>query len=136
MDADINTANILLEEEFSFKSIVQKGDARGRTWGFPTLNQRYPENLAEVKRGVYQTIVTIGGKNYNAVTNIGVRPTYETPFVAAESFVLGYDGNCYGEAVTTKLIKYLREEKKFDNRQELIEAIKNDAEYVSKNSRV
>ena len=135
-DGDIETANLLLEGEFSFDAEVQKGDARGRTWGFPTLNQRYPENLAEVKRGVYQTVVTIGGKEYNAVTNIGVRPTYETPFVAAESFVLDYDGNCYGEGVKTRLIRYLREEKKFDTKEELIAAIKNDAEYVKKHSRV
>ena len=129
-------ANLLLENEFFFKAEVQKGDARGRTWGFPTLNQRYPEGICEVKRGVYQTVVTIGGKEYNAVTNIGVRPTYETSFVAAESFVLDYDGYCYGEEVKTNLIKYLREEKKFSSKEELITAIKNDAEYVSKNSRV
>jgi len=39
---DVQTANLLLEEEFSFSAEVQKGDARGRTWGFPTLNQRWP----------------------------------------------------------------------------------------------
>ena len=133
---DVYTANILLENEFSFISTVQKGDARGRTWGFPTLNQRYPEDICEVKRGVYQTVVTIDGKEYNAVTNIGVRPTYETQFVAAESFVLDYSGYCYGEEVEVKLIKYLREEKKFSTKEELISAIKNDAEYVRKNSRV
>ena len=129
---DIQTANILSENEFSFISTVQKGDARGRTWGFPTLNQRYPEGICEVKRGVYQTVVTIDGKEYNAVTNIGVRPTYETQFVAAESFVLDYSGYCYGQEVKVSLIKYLREEKKFSSKEELIAAIKNDAEYVKK----
>lgn len=133
---DIQTANILLENEFSFISTVQKGDARGRTWGFPTLNQCYPEGICEVKRGVYQTVVTIDGKEYNAVTNIGIRPTYETQFVAAESFVLDYSGYCYGKEVKVRLIEYIREEKKFSSKEELITAIKNDAEYVSKNSRV
>ncbi len=135
LSGDVKCANILLEKEFSFISTVQKGDARGRTWGFPTLNQRYPDGICEVKRGVYQTVVTIGGKEYNAVTNIGVRPTYEISFVAAESFVLDYDGYCYGEEVETKLIKYLREEKKFSSKEELITAIKNDAEYVKKHSK-
>lgn len=136
LNGDVKCANTLLENKFSFISTVQKGDARGRTWGFPTLNQRYPDGICEVKRGVYQTVVTIDGKEYNAVTNIGVRPTYETSFVAAESFVLDYDGYCYGEEVKIKLITYLREEKKFSSKEELITAIKNDAEYVSKNSRV
>lgn len=133
---DIETANHLLENEFSFTALVQKGDARGRTWGFPTLNQRYPDGICEVKRGVYQTVVVIEGKEYNAVTNIGIRPTYETSFVAAETFVLGYEGECYGKEVETKLIKYLRDEKKFSSKEELISAIKNDAEYVKKHSRV
>ncbi len=136
LNGKIETANLLLETEFSFTAKVEKGDARGRTWGFPTLNQRYPDGICEVKRGVYQTVVTIGKKEYNAVTNIGVRPTYETDFVAAESFVLDYDGYCYGEEVKTKLIKYLREEKKFSSKEELINAIKNDAQYVKKHSRV
>ena len=134
LSGDVQTANILLEKEFSFISTVQKGDARGRTWGFPTINQRYPEDICEVKRGVYQTAVTIDGKEYNAVTNIGVRPTYETQFVVAESFVLNYDGYCYGEEVKTKLIKYLREEKKFSSKEELISAINKDAEYVKTHS--
>ena len=133
---EIEKANLLLEEEFSFTAEVQKGDARGRTWGFPTLNQHYPDSIAEVMRGVYQSVVTISGKEYNAVTNIGVRPTYETPFVAAESFVLDYNNYCYGEKVKTRLVKYLREEKKFSLKEELINAIKNDAEYVKNHSRV
>lgn len=136
LNGDIETANLLLEDEFAFSAEVQKGDARGRTWGFPTLNQRWPENVAPVKRGVYQTVVTIGGKDYNAVTNIGVRPTYETEYIAAESFVLDYNGFCYGQTVKTRLIKFLREEKKFSNKEDLIAAIKNDAEYVKEHSRV
>ena len=133
---ETETANLLLEDEFFFTTKVEKGDARGRTWGFPTINQRYPEDAAPVKRGVYQTVVTIGGKKYDAVTNIGVRPTYETPFVAAESFVLDYSGYCYGEEVETKLIKYLRDEKKFSSKEELINAINENAQYVKKHSRV
>ncbi len=132
---EVQTANLLLEEEFSFSAEVQKGDARGRTWGFPTLNQRWPEGLASVKRGVYQTVVTIDGKDYNAVTNIGVRPTYETEYIAAESYVLDYNDFCYGKTVKTRLVKFLREEKKFSDKNELINAIKNDAEYVKTHSK-
>lgn len=132
---DVQTANLLLEEEFSFSAEVQKGDARGRTWGFPTLNQRWPEGVVSVKRGVYQTVVTIDGKDYNAVTNIGVRPTYETEYIAAESYVLDYNDFCYGKTVKTRLVKFLREEKKFSSKEELIAAIKGDAEYVKKHSK-
>lgn len=134
LNGDIETANLLLEDGFSITAKVQKGDARGRTWGFPTINQRYPETKAPVKRGVYHTVVTIDGKTYNAVTNIGVRPTYETEYVSAESYVLDYDGNAYDKEVRIKLVSFLREEKKFSSKEELIKAIGNDAEYVKKHS--
>ncbi|MBQ5910803.1 MAG: riboflavin biosynthesis protein RibF [Clostridia bacterium] len=134
LNGDLETANLLLEDGFSITAKVQKGDARGRTWGFPTINQRYPETKAPVKRGVYHTVVTIDGKTYNAVTNIGVRPTYETEYVSAESYVLDYDGNAYDKEVETKLVSFLREEKKFSSKEELIKAIGNDAEYVKKHS--
>lgn len=134
LEGNVKIANLLLEEKFGITAEVQKGDARGRTWGFPTLNQPYPEAKAPVKRGVYHTVVTIDGKSYNAVTNIGVRPTYETEYVSAESYVLDYSGDCYGKEVETRLVSFLREEKKFENKEELISAIKNDAEYVKKHS--
>ena len=134
LNGDVKTANHLLESDFSITAKVEKGDARGRTWGFPTLNQRYPETKAPVKRGVYHTVVTIDGKDYNAVTNIGIRPTYETEYVSAESFVLDYNGNAYEKLVKTRLISFLREEKKFSSKEELINAIRNDAEYVKKHS--
>lgn len=134
LNGDMAAAKLLLEDDFRFTAKVEKGDARGRTWGFPTLNQRYPEKLAPVKRGVYQTVVNIEGREYNAVTNIGVRPTYQTEFVTAESFVIDYSGECYGKDVTLTPVKYLREEKKFSSKEELINAIKNDAQYVKKHS--
>jgi len=64
-----------------------------------------------------------------------VRPTYETEYIAAESYVLDYNDFCYGKTVKTRLVKFLREEKKFADKNELINAIKNDAEYVKTHSK-
>jgi riboflavin kinase/FMN adenylyltransferase len=129
-------ASKLLGEDFYFTAEVVGGDKRGRTFGFPTANQLYPENIVKPKNGVYQTVVTIDGKNFDGVTNIGLRPTYITDYISAETFILDYSSDCYGKEVKTALVKYLRDEKKFDSKEELISAINENAEYVKKHSRV
>ena len=125
----------LLGEPFSFTAEVVKGDQRGRTWGLPTINQLYPEGKARPKNGVYQTVVEIRGKRYDGVTNIGLRPTFLTDYISAETFILDYSDDCYGENVKTELYTFLREEKKFSSVDELIAAIKQNAEQVKMSSK-
>ena len=125
----------LLGGPFSFTAEVVKGDQRGRTWGLPTINQLYPEGKARPKNGVYQTVVEIRGKRYDGVTNIGLRPTFLTDYISAETFILDYSDDCYGENVKTELYAFLREEKKFSSVDELIAAIKQNAEQVKMSSK-
>ena len=111
---------------FSFKAPVLHGDARGRVLGFPTANQEYPNDLIRVKFGVYISRVTIDGKEYKAVTNIGVRPTYRTDTIGCETFIKGFDGDIYGKEMKTELLKFVRPEQKFESIQKLKSAILND----------
>lgn len=136
LEGRVEQAADLLGEEFSFTAPVIDGDKRGRTLGFPTANQLYPGTKAALKNGVYQTIVTIDGVDFDGVTNIGVRPTYITEYISAETYILGFTGNCYGKPMKTRVVKRLRDEKPFSNREELIEAIRQNAEYVKAHSKV
>ena len=136
LEGEVEHVAELLGEEFSFTSEVMSGDKRGRRLGFPTTNQKYPEDIAGVKHGVYQTVIEIDGKRYDSVTNIGFRPTFKTDFISAETFILNFSGDAYGKKAKVSLIKYLREEKKFSSAEELISAINQNAEYVKQNSRV
>ena len=135
LEGDVERVKTLLGENFNFTAKVVGGDKRGRTLGFPTANQVYPENIACVKSGVYQTVIEIDGKSYDGVTNIGTRPTFQNEFVSAETYILDYNGDCYGKEVKTSLVEYLREERRFSSNEELSRAIKENAEYV-KNHRV
>ncbi len=134
-EGDTEKAAELLGEPFSFTAEVVKGDQRGRTWGLPTINQLYPEEIARPKNGVYQTVVEVEGVRYDGVTNIGLRPTFITDYISAETYILDYSGDCYGSLVKTSLISFLREEKKFSDIEELISAIKQNAEYVKAHSK-
>lgn len=129
-NGEIEKANKLLYSGFSFTAEVSHGDARGRTIGFPTANQLYPELLVRPKFGVYISQVTVDGKNYNAITNIGVRPTYKTNTVGCETYIKDFSGDIYGKQMKTRLIKFVREEQKFSSLEELKKAILNDVKLI------
>lgn len=127
-NGEVERANELLYKPFSFKGIVQKGDQRGRTIGFPTVNQTFPTELVKPRFGVYKTKVFVNGREYEAISDIGVRPTYEIDYVISETFIKNFEGDLYGKEITVTPLKFLRAEKKFSSLDELKEQIKKDLE--------
>ncbi len=127
-NGEIERANALLLKPFSFTSPVIEGDKRGRTIGFPTVNQKYPTELVKLKFGVYKTEVLIDGDTYCGITNIGKRPTYEIDYIISETYIENFSGDLYGKELTIIPLKFLREEKKFSSLYELKEQIKSDLE--------
>ncbi len=115
---------------FSFIAPVTHGDARGRELGFPTANQEYPKELVRLKFGVYISRVTVDGKQYDAITNVGVRPTYKTDTVGCETYIKDFSSDIYGKEITTQLLRFVREEKKFSSADELKNAILNDVKLL------
>lgn len=122
----------MIGRNYSFTSKVIHGDARGRELGFPTINQTLDSSLIVPKFGVYQSIVIVDGEKYSGVTNIGVRPTYLSDVVLAETNILDFSKDIYGEDVTVELVKYIREERKFDSAQSLISQLETDVKQVSR----
>ena len=104
---------------FTLSGTVIRGQQLGRTLGFPTANLPYPEDLVRVPFGVYACRVLIGGTAYQAVTNIGSRPTVSGTGVTVESHILDFSGDLYGKRIDVELLKFLRPEQKFASLQEL-----------------
>lgn len=127
---EICAANAMLGRNYGFGTKVINGDQRGRTWGFPTINQKLPEGFAVPRFGVYESVVTIDGKKYKGVTNIGSRPTVGTKDVLSETHILSFEGDVYGKTVDVRLVRFIREEQKFSSFDELIEQIKADVSSV------
>ncbi len=125
-NGETERANQLLQFPFSFSAEVIKGDKRGRTIGIPTINQKYPENLVQIKFGVYKTKVLIGTEVYDGITNIGIRPTFKSDYVISETYIKDFSGDLYGKNVKIVLEKFLREEKKFASLEELKSQIEID----------
>lgn len=125
-DGRIKQANEMLGYNFTFESDVIQGDKRGRTIGFPTVNQHLPESLVVPKFGVYKSVTFVEDKSYSSFTNIGIRPTWRLEKPLAETHIFGFSGNLYGECVRIELVDYLREEKEFSSVKELKEQLERD----------
>lgn len=132
MNGNISFANILLDRPFSFEGDVIHGEQRGRTMGFPTINQQLDEQLVVPKFGVYASAVVVDGESYPAVTNIGIRPTFLLKKPLSETYIIDYEGDLYGKAVTVKLLDFMREELRFESLDELKSAIEIDKEKAIK----
>ena len=125
---NISEANRLLGRPFAIDFAVEHGNKLGRKLGFPTANQPIAPRFAAPKFGVYATRITIDGKSFAAVTNVGVKPTVGSDHAAAESYILDWSGNLYGKNIKTEFIEFLRPEQKFASLDELKEAIFKNAE--------
>ena len=129
---EIDVANSLLGYNFGFKGEVINGDKRGRTLGFPTINQAFPETLTPPLFGVYETKVTINSESYRAITNIGYRPTFATDKIFCETNIETFSGDIYGDIVDLRFVKFIRKEKKFESLEQLKNAISEDVGRVFK----
>lgn len=119
ISGDISSANDMLYEKFGYFEKVIHGNEIGRTLRFPTINQAIPEKTVLPRFGVYLTEVEVFGKTYRGVSNVGVKPTVGNKEPLMETHILDFSGDLYGESLKVKLIKFLREEKKFASLNEL-----------------
>lgn len=125
---DLKAASELLGHPFSYKGLVLRGDGRGRNIGVPTANLHLIDNKMALPFGVYATWSCFAGKKFASVTNIGVRPTFEShsDSVRIETHILDYAGDLYGRLFEVQFVEYLRPERKFSGISALTEQISKD----------
>jgi riboflavin kinase / FMN adenylyltransferase len=123
---DLETAAMLLGRPFAVQGSVTKGDQRGRTIGFPTANLAVDQLHVLPTDGVYVCDAEVGGRRYGAVTNIGVRPTFDGTRRNVEAYLLDFVDDIYGETLRLTLRQRLRGEKKFDGIAALVAQITSD----------
>ena len=127
-NGEMETAVKFLGHPHILTGTVVPGRQLGRTIGIPTANLELPEGLLVPKFGVYACFARIGDKKYPAVTNIGTRPTVGGHHVTVEPWILDFEGDLYGQALTLEFYKFLRPERKFDTLEQLRQEIQKNAE--------
>ena len=112
---------------YAMRGKVRHGKGLGRTIGAPTLNLIPPEHQLIPAYGVYATRVTVDGREYGAVTNVGVRPTVdENGGVTVESHLIDVNAQLYGSDCRVEFLRRLRGETKFESLTALQEQIAKD----------
>jgi len=125
---DVERIKLFLGRFPSVKGIVQKGFSRGTKLGFPTANIAIDEAYVIPKNGVYagRIIIEDSKKSLQSLINVGNNPTFNIQKTLIEVYIFKFNKNIYNKKITVKFLKYLRNEKKFDTENDLIEQIKED----------
>lgn len=130
---DVRAVARLLGRPFSLSSPVVHGKSLGSAYQIPTVNQKIPKRAQTPLFGVYATAVTVDGEVYAGATNVGVRPTLnDGNEVNCETNIIGFSGDLYGREIRVDFLEFVRNERKFEDKDELFSQIRKDIEACRK----
>jgi len=123
----LKDANKLLKRNWSIDGKVQKGKQLGKKIGFPTANIDINDYVL-AKPGVYGVKARKMNKsNYiKGIANLGYRPTFNGKKILLEVHLFNFSGNLYNKYLRVEFLKFIREEKKFKNVEQLKKQINVD----------
>lgn len=125
----LEEANNLLGYSYSLSGMVIEGRKIGRSIGFPTANIGTVNQHKLIPcNGVYAVEVSLGGKSYPGMLNIGSNPTVNTDpgLRSIEVHILNFEGDIYGRSISVVFRKRLRDEIMFGNIKQLAEQMEID----------
>lgn len=128
-EGNVELANMYLGTPYSIGGKVIKGNQIGRTIGFPTANIEcdFMQKLLPAD-GVYAGKLHVNGHTYNAMANLGSRPTIGSKQRKLEVHCIGTDIHLYESEVRFELYKFLRGIEEFAN----LDALKKQLEVDKK----
>ena len=117
---DVTRARWMLGRPFAVRSTQARGRGIGTRLLVPTVNLAAYDGLLPAF-GVYVTQLTVGGRSFQAVTNVGNRPTFGEASFAVESHILDFEPMELGEETSIELefLVRLRGEIKWPSPEEL-----------------
>ncbi len=125
---EVAAAAELLGRPYRLSGRVIHNDHRGRKIAFPTANLDYPLEKVLPANGIYACRAWLGGQQYAAAINVGVRPTVsDTQTVPnVEAYLLDFSHDIYGEILDLDFVVRLRDEEKFPSLEALVEQMHRD----------
>ena len=118
----------MMKEPIILSGKVVHGKALGRTVGMPTANLCIEDGTIP-EDGVYATRISVQGKTYTSVTNIGRRPTVDDEsYITVETFIIDFNEDIYGQFVELEVYKFLRPIQKFSSLEEVQKQVNKDIE--------
>lgn len=129
---DMLKAAAFLGENYTITGTVVSGKQLGRAIGFPTANIELTENYKLAPgRGVYAVELDIEGQKLKGMANIGIRPTVDDSVEESiEVHIFDFNFDIYKKNVVVFFHEKIREEVKFENKEELISQLDKDEKTV------
>lgn len=112
---------------------VKKGFGIGKKLGFKTANIIPKKHNIMPKKGVYKTKTIFNNNEYKSLTYVGKSPSImkkEKPLI--ETYIIDFNEKIYDKKLEIIFIKRIRDEIKFNNSNDLINAIKKDISVYKK----
>lgn len=111
--SEVERARTLLGRAYTARGVVVRGEARGRTIGFPTANVALSDGKL-LPRGVFAVrLMTPDGALHDGMANVGRKPTVGGQTESLEVHLFDFEGDLYGLEVRVDFLKHLRAEEKF-----------------------
>jgi len=130
LDGQVKEAKEMLGDFYLLRGIVAKGDGRGATLGFPTANVNPLNNHKLMPaNGVYCVKANYKNQTIFGMANIGIRPTFvDSNAVILEVNFFDFDKDIYGETIDIYFVDRIRDEFKFNSKEDLIGQLAKDKE--------
>ena len=124
---DLQRAERLLGKPYRMSGRVIPGQKLGRDLGYPTANVNLQRRQSAVM-GIFAVRVSgISDVPLDGVASVGTRPTFDGVKPLLEVHIFDFDEDVYGRYIHVDFIARLREERKFDSADALIEQMHIDS---------
>ena len=119
-NGNIDVCNNYLGYNFNINGIVVKGKSIGKSIGFPTANINIAEEYKIIpKNGVYLVRCFFEKNKFYGMMNIGFNPTFGSNEKTIEVNIFDFNRDLYDKNIRIEFLKFIRDEIKFDNAEEL-----------------
>lgn len=133
-EGNVRKVRNILGRNYSIEGKVIEGKKLGKELGYPTANIKLTSEFKLIpKIGIYAVSIEISDKEYYGMLSIGKNPTVsDDDEIKIEVNIFDFDYNIYGKDIKVNFLDYIRDEKKFDNLDELKEQMSRDKEISNK----
>jgi len=124
---NIKKVSNFLGREYCLCENVVNGYGVGKKELVPTANIQISPDQLHPKSGVYFTKTKYDNKIYDSITNIGFRPSLQDDSgLSIETNILNFSKEIYQQKICIEFLKFHRDEKKFESKEELLKQIHAD----------
>jgi riboflavin kinase/FMN adenylyltransferase len=130
LSGDMATADRLLGAPYTLRGTVALGAGRGHDLGFPTANLVPAAEKTLPADGVYACVGRYEGRDYRGLVSIGTNPTFDGSARTVEAWLLDFRTSLYGEELSLRDFRFIREQRRFDDVEALLAQMNDDASHA------